>query len=112
MLKFNTMTTAIRIKNKTIITNENGFEEEIWVDLIDEDIFCEWQNKFGGELYSAAAVNAKEPAKIRLWYIPGIGQTCRVKRVEDEAIFDIINIDDIQGRHQQLEIEVKRYIEG
>lgn len=112
MLKFNAMTTAIRIKKKTIVTNDNDFEVETWTDIIDEDILCEWQNKFGGEVYKAASVNAKEPARIRFWYIPGIDETCQVVKLENNITFDIINIDDIENRHQQLEIELKRYVKG
>ena len=112
MLKFKVLSTPIRIKKKTVTTNENGFEVETWEDVLNEDILCEWKNKFGRETYQAAMVNALEPASVKLWFIPGITPTCQVVRVEDNAVFEIVGIDDVGERHQQLEIEIKRYVAG
>lgn len=119
MLKFGALTTAIRIQQKTAGTNENGFTEDTWEDILNEDVLCDWQNKYGGEAFRAAATGAKEPARVRLWYLPGIDQTCRVIRIDDPAIpveqnpiFEITNVDDVGNRHQQLELEVQRYAQG
>lgn len=123
MLKIIRADTAIRIKKKGYELDSEGNPITIdsqghpvkpeYRDIIDEDIMCEWQNKFGNELYQAAAINAKDPAKLRLWYIPGVDAECRIIRVEDNAEFEIIGQpDDVMNRHQQLEIEVKRYING
>jgi head-tail adaptor len=112
MLKWGPPTTPIRIQSKIADTNDNAVAEITWTDIIAEDIKCEWQNKFGGKFYEAAAVKAKEPATLRLWYIPGITPDCRVVRKSDNAAFDIINIDDVKNRHMVLEIEVKRSVAG
>lgn len=122
MLKIIIPNTAIRIQKKTVDTSQ-GYEQVSWQDVIDEDIFCEWKNRHGTEVYKAVAINAVEPASLRLWYIPDIDAACRVVRLEEgfdivegekvyKAVFEIINVDDIMNRHQQLEIEVKRYKEG
>lgn len=122
MLKIITPNTAIRIQKKIVDTSQ-GYENISWQDVINEDIFCEWKNKHGTEVYKAVAINAIEPASLRMWYIPGIDPACRVVRLEEgyemvegekvyNAVFEIINADDISNRHQQLEIEVKRYMEG
>lgn len=117
MLKFNNLNTAIRIKKldssqSTNRTNNNGFPVENWIDVVDEDIFCEWQNKFGDEALKAAERKAQESGTIKLWYIPGINQQCRITRLEDGAVFEIISVDDVNNRHQQLVIEIKRYVRG
>jgi len=113
VLKFAIMTTAIRIQRNTgTEKNDNGFPIENWEDIIEEDIFCEWKNKFGAEVYKALEQQVKQPATLRLWFIPGIDETCRVVRVEDSAIFEIVSPDNIMNRNQQLEIEVKRYVDG
>jgi head-tail adaptor len=112
MLKFNRLDTAIRIQAKTTSTNGNGFPVEIWTDIIDEDILCDWRNKYGVESWQAASVKAREPASVRFWYLPGVTPECRVVRCEDQAFFDIVNVDDVQNRHQQIELELQRRVGG
>lgn len=112
MFKILTPNTAIRIQTKTAGTDSDGVANNTWADLIAEDILVEWTNIHGGEIYQAAAVKAQEPARLRLWYLAGVDRRCRIKRVEDNAIFEIINVDDVKNRHQQLEVEVKRYLPG
>ena len=123
MLKMMRTDTAIRIKKKhyeedaqgkliTVDTNGHSIKPE-YLDIIDEDIFVEWKNKFGSEAIQAAVDQAVEPASFRMWYIPGITADCLVVRVEDKAEFEIIGTpDDVMNRHQQLEIQVKRYTGG
>ena len=113
MLKFNNMTTAIRIKKiDSLGVDSEGFPAEKWVDIIDEDIFCEWRNKFGAEVYKNLAQQVKQPGSLRIWYMPGIDETCRIIRLEDSAIFEVVSADNVLNRNQQLEIEVKRYVKG
>lgn len=114
MLKFGTPTTAIRIKKKTITTNENGFEVETWQDVIDEDILCEWKNKTSRDkaYFLANKVDVMDPAILKLWFIPGVDATCRVIRLEDNAEFEIFGIDDVEERRQQLMLDVMRYTGG
>lgn len=113
MLKLSNMTTAIRIQKKSGSgVDDDGFPVEVWADIIDENIFCEWRNKFGAEVYKNLAQQVKQPASLRLWYMPGIDETCRVIRLEDSAVFEVVSPDNVMNRNQQLEIEVKRYVEG
>jgi len=112
MLKFNALTTPIRIQKNQNQVNENGFPVEEWIDIIPDAIFCEWKNKFGAETYKNLAQQVKQPASIRLWYMPDIDETCRVIRIDDGVIFEIVSVDNVGNRNQQLEIEVKSFIEG
>lgn len=115
--------TPIRIKKKgyeldgqgnPITVDEKGHPiQPEYRDLFDFDILVEWKNKFGSEAIEAAANQVVEPAKIRMWYVPGITADCRIVRVEDEAEFEIIGTpDDVMNRHLQLEIQIKRYTGG
>ncbi len=113
MLKFGVMTTAIRIKKiDSSGVDSEGLPVEEWVDIIDEDIFCEWKNKFGAEVYKNLTQQVKQPASLRMWYMPDIDETCRVVRLEDNAVFEVVSPDNVMNRNQQLEIEVKRYVKG
>jgi head-tail adaptor len=102
----------IRIQSKTVTHDGDGIAVPVWADILNEDIPCEWKNKHGSEIYQAAAVWAKEPAALKLWYIPGVTAECRVVRQEDGAVFEIVNVDDVANRHQQLELEVRRFTGG
>jgi head-tail adaptor len=113
MLKFNAMTTAIRIQKESGSgIDEDGYPVKEWVDIIDENLFCEWRNKFGAEAYKNLAQQVKEPASLRMWFMPGIDSTCRIIRLEDNAVFEVVSPDNVMNRSQQLEIEVKRYVKG
>jgi len=116
MLKFIHLDTPIRINKKSASgVDADGFPIEVWLDIIDEDILCEWKNwksKSGAEIYEANAIQAKEIALLRLWHIVGVDAACRITRIEDNAIFEILNVDDVNNRHQQLEIQIKRYVQG
>jgi head-tail adaptor len=106
--------TAVRIKKDKDPNQKDadGFKIEDLTDVIDADLLVEWQNKFGSEVYKAAAVNAIEPASLRMWYIPEITPDCKIIRLSDNAVFEIIGLDDVMYRHQFLQIEVKRYVKG
>lgn len=105
--------TAIRIITKNDTTKDaDGFDVDSWENIIDKDILCEWQNKFGVGVYKAAAINASEPASLKLWFVPGVTPDCLVIRLSDEAVFEIVGVDDVMNRHQQLRLEIKRYVRG
>jgi head-tail adaptor len=112
MIKFNTFTELIRIQVPTCSTDDYGFPIDDWDDLINEDITCEWKNKYGVESWKVNTIQAREPASIKLWFMENITPQCRVVRVSDAAIFEIINVDDVMNRHLQLELEVRRYTKG
>jgi len=115
--------TPVRITQKSCELDEHGNPITVdekghpirpgYRDMFNTDILVEWKNKFGSEAIEAAANQAVEPVKIRLWYVPGVTADCRVVRVEDGAEFEIIGTpDDVMNRHLQLEIQLKRYTGG
>ena len=111
MLKFGDFTTTIRIQKKTTTISATGFSTETWQDLVNADLPCEWKNKFGSESWRQEMLSARDPATVRLWYVAGVDPTCRIIR-NDGGVFEIVNVDDVENRHLQLELEVKRFVEG
>ncbi|WP_027628116.1 head-tail adaptor protein [Ruminiclostridium cellobioparum] len=107
--------TAIKIIKKSGTTKDaDGFDIDKWEDVCNH-ILCEWQNKFGVEVYKtvkASTINVSEPASLKLWFVPGVTPDCRVIRLSDEAVFEIVGVDDVMNRHQQLQLEIKRYVRG
>lgn len=111
MLSMGAMATTIRIQRKTVAVSETGFSTETWSDILDEDLPCVWKNKFGYESWRQEMLSAKDPASVRMWYVPGVDTTCRIVR-DDGGVFEIVNVDDVENRHLQLEMEVRRFMEG
>lgn len=51
----------------------------------------------------------EDTATVETWFRPDIKSDCRIKRVEDGAVFDVMNEpEDIDFRHQFLKFRVKR----
>ena len=68
---------------------------------------------YGGTENKEKTINGlyaiEDTANIETWYRPDITNNCRIARVSDNAIFDIINEpEDIDQRHQFLKFKVKR----
>lgn len=97
-------------------TDSKGFDTDIdlsaLVPLDGVTYFCEWKNRFGQEARSAASDGIKEPARLRMYYVPEVDDTMYVKRLSDEAIFEVVSCDDVEQRHIILEMEIKRYVSG
>jgi len=111
MLKYKNFNTTIRIQKKTTAVSSTGFPTETWTDLIPTDIPCAWQNKFGSESWRQEMLTARDPATVRLWYIPDVDTTCRIVR-GDGGVFEIVHVDNVEQWNIQLELEVRRYVEG
>ncbi len=103
--------TAIRILEPTV-NKVAGYNKSSWTDMLDQDVYCEWNNISGNESLNNNSQVAVENAKIRMGYLPGITKQHRIKRVEDNAEFEITSIIDVLNINQKLEIELKRQVKG
>jgi hypothetical protein len=63
-------------------------------------------NVHGSEVWNAELVQAEEPATVMIRYLAGLDRTCSV--VKNGKRFEIVSIDDIQDRHELMELKVKR----
>ncbi len=100
----------------------DGYAQEIVTPLFNgESVPCKWVNVHGREVYEAERLNLREAATLTMRYSPQINQRCRIWRYDelralptsesaDKIAFDIVSIDDIQNRHELLEIKVKRAV--
>lgn len=69
-----------------------------------------WENVHGSEVWQAAAVAAEKAATVLLRYQPGLDTTCLVQLGSE--IYEVVSVDDIQQRHEYMELKVKRWVEG
>ncbi len=76
----------------------------------DDNMFlASWKSMGGTESVKDGIYTIEDTANITCLFHPNIKSNCRIARLEDEAIFDIINEpEDVDFRHQFLKFKVKR----
>lgn len=104
--------------------DEEGYEIQEEIPLFDGvPIRCKWVNVHGREVYEAERLNLREMATLTMRYSPQINPRCRIwKCSELEGLeseqekaalaYEIVSMDDIQNRHELLEIKVKRVVKA
>lgn len=75
-----------------------------------DNIFYGSFKTYGGTEKTVNGIySIEDTATIETWYRPDIKSNCRIARVNDGAIFEIINEpEDINQRHQFLKFKIKR----
>jgi SPP1 family predicted phage head-tail adaptor len=99
--------TKVTLESRTVST-ETGFQSPAWATIAD--VWARWTNAHGGEVWQAEAVGAEQPATLLMRYRSGVDTTCAVSL--GGVRFEIVSIDDIQERHEYMEIKVRRMKEG
>ena len=69
-----------------------------------------WVNAHGTEVYQSMNLDLREPATLTGRYSSLITPQCRITKVGDPEPYEIISIDDVENRHQWLEIKVQRMV--
>ncbi len=69
---------------------------------------CKWVNAYGTEALTAMQYKIQEPATLTMRYSPLVQPDQRVYRLGDPIPFEIISVNDVEGRHSWLEVKVKR----
>lgn len=92
------------------IQNENGFEKPNWIDYTKA--WASVKNLYGNEYYSAKAAQLEKTVKFTIRYRKDIDETMRiiygkkiVNDIEVDRVFTIDFIDDIDYKHEFMEIK-------
>ena len=102
----------ITLQKFTSIINENGFNEDTWVDK--NTVWASKNNLFGKEFFAAAAVNAEQTVKFTIRYLKELDQninlegtnTTKAFRIKYGNLFyNLTFIDDIKSEHKFMEIK-------
>ena len=99
--------TPVTLLKRTIFTDAGGFQAQS-VETIAA-AWARWENVHGSEAWAASAV-ATEAATVLIRYRAGLDETCLVRM--DGTIYEVVSMDDIQQRHEYLELKVKRAAEA
>lgn len=91
----------ITLQKFTIIVNENGFEDETWIDF--KILWAEVAKLHGREYFAAAAVKAENTVKFIIRYTEGIDESMRVLFKGKQ--YNISSIDNIKYANKFIEIK-------
>lgn len=69
---------------------------------------CKWVNAYGAEAAAAMQLQVEEPATLTMRYSPLVRPGQRVYRVGDLAPYEIVGVNDVEGRRTWLEVKVCR----
>lgn len=96
------------LKHKIVIqkyenaVNDNGFEEEAWVDF--KIVWAAISNLYGKEYFEAAAIQAEKTVKFTIRFTKEIDESMRIMFQGKQ--YNITSIDNIKYANKFIEIKV------
>lgn len=99
--------TQVTLKRRTV-SDVGGFQIPSYTTVAQ--VWARWNNAHGSEVWAADAAGASRPATVVIRYRADIDATCAVDK--SGLLFEIVSLDDIEERHEYIELKVKRIMEG
>ena len=96
--------TRITLQRRTTTADAGGFMVPAWATLAV--VWARWTNVHGSEVWAAQAMGAEQPATALIRYYSGLDPTCAV--LLGTVQYEIVSLDDIQDRHEWVELKVRR----
>ena len=101
--------TLIIVERLNEAQDADGYPVREWVNVFGQGEYrVKWVNAHGTEVYESMSLDLREPATLTGRYSPLITPQCRITK--DGEPYEIISIDDVENRHQWLEIKVQRTV--
>lgn len=85
-----------------------GFLQPVWSDIAT--VWAKWVNLHGAEVWASQSIGAEQAATVTIRYRTGVDCTCAVLNGSER--YEIVAVDDIQARHEYLELKVTRMRSG
>lgn len=105
------MTTPMRLQ-VPVFASSYGVKEKTWENAIGI-IIANFKSYGGTEITNNDTLVIEDTAQVVCWYRPDIKGGCRMVRLEDGAIYEIVGEpEDIEARHQFLKFKVRRIVGG
>lgn len=102
-------TTVYFFRTDRVTDDENvAAEKEINVFGESKSVKCKWVNTHGTETFAAMQLQLREPATITCRFSPLINSRLIAYKESDPEPYEVISVDDVENRHQWLEIKVQR----
>ena len=101
------MTTETRLQTPTT-TQTLGVSKKTYAE-IDGIVRVNWKSYGGTETTSNGVLTVEDTAQVVCWYRPDIRSDCRLVRISDGAVYEIIGEpENIEMRNQFLKFKVRR----
>jgi SPP1 family predicted phage head-tail adaptor len=102
--------TPITLYPRTITVGAGGFQ--IVAEGAGVDVWARWVNAHGyaAEVMMAQSGQATAPASVLIRYRAGVDTTWRVEMGGE--LYEVVSVDDIQARHEYIELKVKLWRPG
>ena len=104
--KSNQMTTSLQLlipKTETVL----GVTKKIYVE--DFTFSCNFSTYGGTESVSNDILSVIDTAEVVCWYNPRIMSDCRVKKLDNGAVYDIIGEpENLENRNMLMQFKIRR----
>lgn len=101
------MTTVMKLQQPKIV-KEFGVSKKVWEDS-NLVVRCNFKSYGGTEKVSNDILSVEDTAQIVCWYHPDIKGDCRLVRLSDNAVFEILGEpENIEMRNQFLKFKIRR----
>jgi hypothetical protein len=101
------MTTETRLQTPTT-EKALGVPKKTYADVAGV-VMVNWKSYGGTETTSNGVLSVEDTAQIVCWYRPDIRSDCRLVRLSDGAVYEIIgDPENIEMRNQFLKFKVRR----
>lgn len=97
--------TPITLKSRTVATETGGFQKPVWTTIANA--WAKWTNVHGRDVQSAE-MQAPQHAYVLTRYVANFDSTCAVQLGAE--LYEVVTIDDINEKHEYMEIFVKRMV--
>lgn len=98
----------IALYSRAVTAETGGFQKPSLTKIAD--VWARWTNVHGSEALQAAAIQALDAATVLIRYRAGMDRTCVVEK--GGQLYEIISLDDIQERHEYIELKVRKWQAG
>jgi len=95
--------TPVTIQNPTVSKDAGGAQSTTWSDAAA--IFAKWINAHGPEAATSDALKAVKRAVVTIRYLASVSEKSAV--VKEGERWQVISMDDIQNRHEYIELVVE-----
>jgi SPP1 family predicted phage head-tail adaptor len=95
--------TPVTLQSRANDEDAGGFQSPDWSTIAV--VLAKWTGVHGSEAWTAQTVQAQRAATVLIRWRSDVDETCAVLLGSDR--YEIVSMDDIQARHEYLELKVR-----